>query len=801
MRPQTTISALRFGIRRLWKYPAHSALAVLTLALGIGLTTAMFAIVEGTFLRGLPFVPAERIFRVERVAADGQPGEAFTAADLRALRAGQTAFDTLAPWIGFRLNLGGSGAPSEPVNAGYATADLFRLTGVQPALGRGFRPEDEAPGAPGVVLLSDDLWHQRFGGDPGVIGRIVRVSGEPAAIIGVMPPRFRFPLNQYFWQPLRLDVAERENYPLQIVARLREGVSPRRAGAEIRALGGRLPVPPGAAAGFHVRLVPFVEAYVSQELRSRQWLMLGAIFGVLLIACVNVAHLLLAQAVDRTPEMAVRAALGAGRTRVASELLAESLVLAVAGGIAGLGVAQGAIALYRRLMGNDIVSFWVDIRLDGRVVLFALGLTLLAGLIAGLLPALHAARSDPGEILKDQARGGTGLRLGRFSRLLAVVEIALSCALLVPTGLMVKSLVKLARIELSFPADRVLTARVSFDGPAYASEAARRHYFAELGRRLTGLPGVRTVAFASVMPLERLVGPATPVTLEGRAGAEPAVARWASVSPEYFAVFGLRLAAGRLLSAEDGAGAPPVAVVSRGFAERFFPGRNPLGRRLRTGGRDHSWRTIVGVVSDLSLDGLGGDPSPPAMYFPWAQTPIWGGALAVRTDGLPAAPAASLRRQATAVDPDVPLASLSTVEEYLQAWAEPTTRAGALFGLFGGVALFLAAFGLYGVMAFAVARRTREIGVRMALGARAVDIRRLVLRAGLAQLAVGILLGLALAAALVRLLAAALFQVRPWDPEVFVLAPSVLIVAGLLACLLPARRAARMAPRDSLRAE
>jgi predicted permease len=308
------------------------------------------------------------------------------------------------------------------------------------------------------------------------------------------------------------------------------------------------------------------------------------------------------------------------------------------------------------------------------------------------------------------------------------------------------------------------------------------------------------VAVASVLPLERLVAPTQPVILEGRLETGGPAARWAAVSPPYFQVYGLRLLAGRLFSAEDGAGSPPVTVVSRSFAERFFPGASPLGKRLRTGA-DRPWRTIVGVVPDLQLGGLDGDPSQPAMYFPWNQMPVWGGALAIRTAGPPSALAAPLRRQAAAVDPEVPLAPIAAMDESLSGAAEPYTRAGALFGLFGGVALFLAALGLYGVMAFAVARRTREIGVRMALGARAAEVRWLVLRARLVQMAAGIALGLGLALALSRLLAASLFQVRPWDVEVFLLAPAVLVAAGLVACLLPAARAARVDPMESLRAE
>lgn len=806
-----TTSAFRFGFRKLWKDPAHSGLAVLTFALGIGLTTAMYAIVEGTFLRGLPFADADRIFRIESVQAGQGAALPFQARDVLALRAAQTSFDVFAAWCGFRLNLSGAGGPAEPVaepyNAGYATSGLFAMTGIRPILGRGLRPEDELPGAPPVVLLSGEIWHSRFSGDPGVLGRIVRVSGRPAAIVGVMPAGFRFPLNQYFWLPLRLDEAGRLGYPLQVVGRLRPGISPEQARGEMSRLARHLDAHrldgPGPER-LDAAVVPFVEGYVDEELRSRQLVMLGAVFGVLLIACVNVANLLLARSAERTPEIAVRTALGAGRARVVGQLLAESLALGAVGGALGLGIARGAIGLYRRLMGDEIPSFWVDVRLDLRAFLFALGLTLLASLIAGLIPALQAARVEPGEILKDQSRGSTSLRLGRFGRALAIAEIALACALLVPTGLTVKSLMKLAWIELSFHPEEVLTAQLSPDAAAYPDPPALRRYYGELGRHLAGLPEARAVAFASVLPLGRLHAPTMPIVLEDRSQNPDATARWVSVSPGYFEIFGLRRLEGRTFLESDGPEAAPVAVVGRGFAERFFRGRNAIGRQIRAGGADRPWRTVVGVVSDLSLGGLDGDAGedpPAALYLPWDQFPVWGGALAVRRAGPAAALAAAIRREAAKVDPEVPVSNLATVSEYVGEAARPYTRAGALFGLFGGVALFLAAFGLYGVMAFGVTRRTREIGVRIALGARGADVRWLVLRAGLVQLAAGIALGLGLAAALSRLLAASLFQVRPWDPGVFVLAPAVLIAAGLLACLLPAGRAARVDPMESLRAE
>ena len=458
------------------------------------------------------------------------------------------------------------------------TSDLFALTGTRPALGRDFRPEDEKPGAPSVVVLSDQLWHERFSGDPAILGNTVRVAGEPSTVIGVMPPGFRFPLNQFFWQPLRMDAAEKNEYQLQVVGLLKPGGSPERARSEMRGLA-------GAREGVAAVVEPYLEGYVDRELRSRQLLMLAAGIGLLLIACVNVANLVLARAAERTPEVAVRTALGAGRWRVVFQLLTETLVLAALGGALGLGLARGALAVYRRWLGDDIPSFWVDVRLDARVFLFALGITLLAGIIAGSIPALQAARTAPGEILKDQSRGATSLRLGRFARVLCVAEIALSCGLLVPTGLTLKSLANLGAIPLSFPADRVLTANLSFYGSGYDEDEARlRRYYADLGARAAALPGVEKVAFTSRLPLGRAA--TTYFEVEGRGYAreeDRPEARWAAVTPGYFEIFGLRRVDGRLLTDADIPEALPAVVVNRSFAERIFPGESPIGRRVRTG--------------------------------------------------------------------------------------------------------------------------------------------------------------------------------------------------------------------------
>jgi len=799
---------LRFGLRLLAKSPGHTAVVVLTLAMGIGLTTAMFSIVYGTFLRGLPFPEADRIVRVERNnLAAGAEHLRVPAGDFFAWREQQRSFEGLAAWYGVSVNVSGSGALAEPYNCAYGTSGLFDLLPVKPELGRGFRPDDEAAGAPPVVVISDAMWRQRFGGDPRVLGKTLKVDGDEKAIVGVMPPGFRFPLNHYLWIPLRVEAdASKTVQSFEVFGRLKPGVSREQAFADLSTIEERLARDlPTTHQGAGVAVTPYIEGYVDPKLRSTHYLMLGAVFGVLLIACANVGSLLLVRGLYRSPELAVRMALGAGRRRVVAQLVSESVLLALVGGALGLGVARAAIALYLRTMGDEIPTFWVNVTLDRGVLLFALGVTLLSSLLAGLVPAWQGARTNPGEILKDQSRSGSGSRrIGRLNTAFVVAEIALSCALLIATGLMIESVIRLKTIHFGFDPERLITGQLSLYGPRYSDPKSQLHYLETLSARLVGSPEVQAVAFASGLP--GVFSQASYFAIEGGAYATNASypeTQWVAVSPQYFDVFGLRPSQGRGFTPADREGSEPVAVVNRGFARRYFPGQDPLGKRLRFGraASTRPWMTVVGVVPDLSLGGVGTEEIAEAVYLPLAQKPRSWMNVIVQARGNPAGLAAKIRAAGAAVDPDIPIFFVQSMAQDIADVTQSYTRSGALFTTFGILALGLTVLGLYGVMAFSVSRRTKEVGIRAALGALPGDVRRLILKSGLARLGAGLLFGLTLAAGFVRTLQALLFKVSPWDPAVFALVPLTLLACGLLACLGPSRRAARLDPAAALRAE
>jgi predicted permease len=640
-----------------------------------------------------------------------------------------------------------------------------------------------------------------------VIGRVVRVNGEQTTVIGVMPESFAFPLAEDVWVPLRMNPLEMERgsgYTLATFGRLKDGVSLDQAHAEFSAIARRLELEyPETNEGVGVVIKPYTEEYLGDEPARLLWTMMAAVFGVLLIACANVANLLLARATVRTREVAVRTALGASRMRVVAQLLTETIVLSTIGGLLGLGVAWVGVNVFNRSIVNTDPPFWIDIKIDPVAVLFVIALVLITSVIAGIFPAVQSSGADVNEILKDESRGSSSLRMGRFSRGLVVAEIALSFGLLVAAGLMIRSVAKLRTIDYGFPPQEIFSARVGLFDSDYPDDPSRVRFFDEMRERLAALPGVRSAAIASNLP--GLGSGRWRVGVEGETfdrDQDYPMARGNSVSPGYFESFGAGVLQGRDFTAQDRAESLPVAIVNQSFVQAFFDGESPLGRRFRVGDStsEEPWVTIVGVVPDLFMGGPENE-NPAGFYLPMAQKVARFMFMLARTDANPMALAPLVRDEVVAVDENLPIYWVRTLE---QAIAENTwfyTVFGTLFVIFGGVALFLAAVGLYGVMSFAVSRRTKEVGVRMALGAEGGDVLKLVLKQGLWQLAIGVVLGIGLGALLSRSPQEFLFEVGAMDATTFIAIAVVLVGTGILASLVPARRATRVDPMVALRYE
>jgi len=794
---------LRVAARSLSRHPGLASLAIVALALGIGLTGAMFSIVHGA-LRELPFAESQRLIHLERnnLAQDIESME-VPILDLLDWRQAQTSFEALAAFYTGTANMAGDGQRPERFEAAFISPQAFPMLRVEPALGRWFRAEEEGPAAAPVAILGYALWQERFAGDPDVLGRTVRINSEPHTVIGVMPEGFEFPIAQELWLPLRLDPAEYprgsdEQTTLEVFGRLRDGVSLDQAALEMATVAQRLAREyPDSNAGVGSVLKPYTEEYVGEEPRQLLWTMLVAVFGVLLIACANVANLLLARAALRTREVAVRSALGAGRGRLLLGFLAEAAVLAAAGVVAGLALAWVGIAAFNRAIANTDPPFWIDIKLAPTELAFVVGLGLVAALFAGLVPALQGSGAGFNAVLKDESRGSSSLRLGRFGKALVVAEVALSCGLLVAAGLMIQSVVNLRTLDYGFAAEEVLVARLGLFENDYPDEVVRQRFFDEVTERLATLPGVETAALTTAPPGAGTGG--DEVEIEGRDYARPQdvpVTRRALVTPGFFATYGSAVEVGRDFGPQDRQGAPPVVIVNRSFVRRQLNGEDPLGRRVRLGGPEggEPWRTIVGVAPDLVMGGWNEDSEQDGLYVPLAQSDARFVTLGVRTAGDPLALADAVRHEVNQVDPDLPLYWVDSLAGLIASNNWHYNVFGTLFMVFGFAALFLATVGLYGVMAFSVSRRTHEVGVRMALGAQTGQVVRLMFRQGATQLALGLLIGLGLALALSRAMVVALFRVEPWEPRIFLLVVALLAVTGAAACLLPARRAARVDP-------
>ncbi len=816
---------LRFSLRMIRRNPVFSLVVIATFGLGIGLASTVFNITNAFVHQPLPFERSDRLLVVRRANPVKHVTDmGVTVHDLVDWRERQSAFERLTAYAPVLVDLSAAEGRPEREEGALFSAGVFETLGVQPILGRTFRPEEERPGAPPVIVLGYDIWQRRFQGAPDILGRTVVANGIPRTVVGVMPRGFVFPTVGRVWLPLEIDPAAHprgEGPTFSVLGRLVDGTSAGEAAAQLSAIAARLGEEyPDSNAGIGATVKTLKQTLVPAAYYGLFYTMVAAALGVLLIGCANVANLLLARASARTHEFAIRAALGAGRRRLIGQLLTETFVLAVAGG--GIGLLLGRFGLdwfageVRRVTsavgtGMDELPFWINFEPDAHVVLFVVGATVLAAAAAGVLPAFRAVSPAAGETLTAGFRGSSSLRIGRLTGSLVIAQVAVSCVLLVLAGLMVMSLARLTTVDFAYTTDDVLTARVALPEARYPDAARRLRFHEQLLARLEAIPGVASTTLSDGLPPVR-VG-AWKVEVEGRTYAAdqdyPRVRR-ALVTPGYFRTFETPVLQGRDFRDADGREAPPVAMVNASFVRKYFPDGGAVGRRFRPrpDAGDAPWLTVVGVVPDmkalpLGADGVSSEAQNPACYYvPMAQSqgaPTL--AMALRTYGPPLNWAPDVRNAVAKIDPELPLFRVLSLDGVIlrATWFYPVF--GTLFMTFGFGALFLSALGLYGVMAFAVTQRTREMGIRMALGARSDQMVRLVMRRSLVQMGAGLGIGLPLAVASAGSIGWLLFDVQPHDPAIFGLVLLTLIGVGLLAAFLPARRAAAVDPVVALSVE
>ncbi|HSH76232.1 MAG TPA: ABC transporter permease [Longimicrobiales bacterium] len=799
---------IRYAARMLLKRPVVSGIAVVTLGLGIGLTAVMFSIVYGAMLRGLPFENGGRILVVSRVDSEGdQDPMGVPPHDYLDWAEQQSSFDELAGYYEGTVNVRWADEP-ERFDGAFVSANLFRALGVQTQIGRTFREDEDDYGSPATAILSHRVWMDRFSGEAAVLGRVVGVNGEATEIIGVMPEGFRFPNTQEIWVPLRKDVRgtpRGAGIPLTVLGPLREGVSRGAAMVEMSGIMARLAAqyPETNDARIAPLMRPFTEQFVGPEGRTLLYTMLATVSLVLLIACANVANLLLARAAGRTREVGIRTAIGASRSRVIGQLVLEAFAISAVAAVLGVVVAWIGVSSFERAITPTNPPFFMVFRVDAPILAFIALTAAFSAIVAGGIPALKASGMDVSSILKDESRGSSGLRVGRLSRVLVVGELAMSLGLLVAAGLMTKSIARLGSYEYGFETDAVFTARLGLFEAEFPDTAARHGFYRDLQERIGAIPGARFAALSTVLPGVGSGG--SLVTIEGMTYAEDRdhpFARSGVVGPGYFETVGVEIERGRDFDARDLSGALPVAIVNQSFAERHFPGGSALGSRFREGTADGTepWRTIVGIVPDLHMEGMQNTESEKAGYYvPIEQGDARFMSILARGPAEPMALTEAVRSAVASVHPDTPLYFVQTLRSRIDEATWIFNIFGTLFLVFGGVALFLASVGLYGVMAFSVARRTPEVGIRLALGASRSQVLGMVLRQGLAQVALGLVLGTGLAQLVSRGMAVILFDVNPSDPLVFAGIATMLATTGVLASLIPARRASKADPALALR--
>lgn len=794
-----------FSVRVLLKNHGFTIVVVLILALGIGANTAIFSFANGILLRPLPYPQSDRLVVLDETALKrGVTSMSVSYPNFLDWREQNRVFEDIGTYFGTtRFSLSGRGEPVE-FRGSYISHGLFEILRVSPELGRTFTPEEDRLNQDDVVILSHDLWQSTFGGDPNVIGQKIMINSRPRMVVGVMPSGFRFPEVSDLWAPLALttETFTRTDHGLNAIARLKAGVTLSEAQAEMNRIAARIEEQnPVTNEGLGVNVTSLHDS-LSGDYRQALLILLGVVGCVLLVACVNVANLMLARATSRQKEFALRAALGAGRWRIVRQLLIESLLLAAVGGIIGFALSVWALRLLLAAIPIQL-PFWMNFGVDFRVLGFIVLITLITAFIFGIVPALQTSRIDLNDTLKEGGRGTPGVR-GLSRNLLVVTEIALSLILLVSAGLMIQSFLRLRRVDIGLDAKNVLTATVTLPRSKYERDEQRGMFIQQLLKRVSALPGVEATGATATLPLSG-GGWGRSLTVEGypvlSVGQAPMI-QHTVVTPGYFRTMGIRLISGRDFTDADVKGGQLVTIIDERLVREYWPNESPIGKRIRFGPPEDNepWHTVIGVVNSVRHQRMQEDTRQ-SVYLAHGQIPVNGVALVTRTTSDPRGLAAAIRREVAQLDPDLPVSKVRTMEEVVATSIWQPRLYAMLFAVFAGGTLILALIGIYGVMAFLVLTRTHEIGVRMALGATARDVFQLIVGRGMKLTAVGVFLGVGGALALTRLMHSLLFNTSATDPVVFILISLLLSLAALLACYIPARRASKVDPLVALRYE
>ena len=801
---------LRFSARSLLKRPTLTIIAIITLAIGIGANSAIFSVVNALLIKPLPFPELERIVAIwETQPSRGVVRNEASMANFLDWRAQNQTFDQMGLYRWWSTNLTGLETP-ERVQGFLVTGNFLDVLGVKPALGRGFAPDEDQPGKDAVAILTHGLWQRRFGGDPGIVNKTINLNGVTRTVIGVMPQGVTYPRGAEVLAPLPITpelARSRQSHSYEIVGRLKPGVSLAQAQADLNTIASRLEKEYAESnTGWGIVVYPLAEDAV-RLYKTAVLVLMAAVGFVLLIVCANVANLMLARAAGRQKEMALRAALGAGRWRLVRQLLTESVMLALVGGALGILIAYWGVDLLRTLNPGDAAKFapgWDRLGVNLPVLAFNMGLSLVSGLLFGLAPAWQISKTHLNETLKEGGRQ-TSSGSHRLRGLLVISEVALSLMLLVSAGLLMRSFISLLKTDPGFNPDRVMTMNLVLPEAKYREASQKATFYSELSKRVEALPGVESAAFVNYLPLGGS-NSSDAFLIEGVAEPPPGqdfIGRYRVCTPRYFETLGVRILKGRGFTEQDKADAPPVIMVNETLAKKYWANGDALGKRMRfTGPFDkvkNPWLEVIGIVQDVKHElNLAVTPD---FYLPHAQDPWRSMVLVAKTKVEPKGLAADLRQQVWSLDKDQPVFDLRTMEEVRSLSVSLYSFSSVSLGIFAAIAVLLAAIGIYGVMSYAVMQRTQEIGIRMALGARAADVLKLVVRNGMYLALVGVVVGLAGAFALTRLLTSLLFGVTPTDMPTFALVTVGLLLVALLACYIPARRATKVDPLVALRYE